>query len=110
MKRTFHFNNVDKWLKDRQEKVKNSRSLDWEDSWATDKKWTKEELDGFFSCKFCAKPMHKHSYEQGVITVSCRTPLCPGNANHEMKEKVDWNKYDIRKMTNQYLFNNRMEF
>ena len=109
MKRTYHFDNVDKWIKDRQDRIKASRSLDWEDSWATDKKFTKG-IDGFFSCKFCAKELNTHSYEQGVITVTCNTPLCPGNANHEMKEKVDWSKYDIRKMTNQYLYNSKMKF
>lgn len=109
MKRTFQFNNVDKWLENRQREVK-KHTTGWEDSWATDKKWAKETLDGFFSCKWCGKPMYKADYSAGAITVSCRTPLCPGNIDHDMKNRAELEKSDIRQLTNQYLFNSRMEF
>lgn len=110
MKRTFHFENVDKWLENRNREVRKT-TTGWDDAWATDDKgWVKENLDGFFSCKFCGKRMYKHDYNQGVITVSCKTPLCPGNADHDMKNRAELNKLDIRKMTNQYLFNSMMKF
>lgn len=109
MKRMYHFNNVDKWLKNRQREVQKNK-LGWEDSWATDKKWKRENIDGFFSCKFCAQPLYTYSYEPGVINVTCNTPLCPGNADHDMKDRAKLATLDIRKMTNQYLFDSMLRF
>lgn len=86
------------------------QNLGWEDSWATDKKWAKDSLDGFFSCKFCAKPLYAADYTPGEILVSCRTPDCPGNIDSGKASQINPRKIDERKLTNQYLFNSKLEF
>lgn len=81
-----------------------------EDSWATDKKWRKENLDNFFSCKWCGQKMYAAEYEKGTIIFSCRKPLCPGNIDSGMANLIKPHQLDIKEMTNQYLFNSRLKF
>ena len=103
------FKNVEQYMKYRKEQVKKSHSLDWEDSWATDKNWLKQ-YDGFFDCKWCGKGMYAADYDQGELIVSCRTPLCPGNIDSGMANQIKPYDYDYRELTNQYLFNQRLQF
>lgn len=103
------FNDIEQYMKYRKFKVKKSLSLTWEDSWATDKKWLKQ-YDGFFDCKWCAKPMYAADYDQGELIVSCRTPLCPGNIDSGMAKEINIHQIDHRELTNQYLFNQRLQF
>jgi hypothetical protein len=104
------FTTQEKYLKHKIDTVKKSLSLDWEDSWALDKNWTSKTIDKFFSCKFCAQPMYKSHYTPGVIHVSCRTPLCPGNIDSGMANQIKEHQFDIRELTNQYLFNSMLRF
>jgi len=108
-KKISSFKDANKYLKYRQDKVKNSLSLAWDDSWATDKTWLKE-LDGLFPCKFCAKKMHAFHYSQGEIIMTCDTPLCPGNIDSGMAGKIKQHQFDIRELTNRYLFNSILRF
>ena len=104
------FKTVDRYLDYRIKKVQQSKSLSWEDSWQEDKKWTKKNIDGFFDCKFCAKPLYTHTTSPGEILVSCKTPLCPGNADSGMSEQIKAHQFDIRELTNQYLFDSMLRF
>ncbi len=104
------FNDVDKYLDYRIKKVQQSKSLAWEDSWQEDKKWQKNNIDGFFDCKFCAKPLYTHTTSPGSINVSCKTPLCPGNADSGMANEIGKHQFDIRELTNQYLFDSMLRF
>ena len=104
------FNQQENYLDYRIKKVNKSKSLAWEDSWATDKNWVRKSLDGFFSCKFCGKPLYKALYNPGEIIMSCRTPLCPGNIDSGMAEQIGKHQFDIRELTNQYLFNSMLKF
>ena len=106
-KRIGSFNDLETYLDYRIKKVGNQG---FEDSWATDKKWTKENIDGFFSCKWCGQPLYKAEYRPGEIIVSCRKPLCPGNIDSGMASQIRPHQLDIREMTNQYLFNDRLRF
>jgi hypothetical protein len=108
-KRTWQFKDSERFLKYREELVK-KKNMGWEDSWATDKNWRKKTIDKIYVCKFCAKKMYAAHYEAGTITMSCRTPLCPGNIDRGMKLSFDASKMDIKQMTNQYLFDSRMRF
>ena len=104
------FSTADKYLDYRIKKVQNSLSLSWEDSWQEDKNWQKKTLDGFFSCKFCSQPLYTHTTSPGEILVSCKTPLCPGNADSGMAKQIKTHQFDIRQLTNQYLFNSMLRF
>lgn len=104
------FNLQEHYLDYKINKVKKSKSLSFDDSWALDKDWNKKTIDGFFSCKFCAKPLYKSHYTPGVIHVSCRTPLCPGNIDSGMANQIKEHQFDIRELTNQYLFNSMLRF
>jgi len=107
--RMFKFSKQEQWQKARNNAVKKSLSESYDDAWATDKNWLKS-FEGVFFCKFCAKEMYAADYKDGWITMSCRTPLCPGNIDHDAWLKHDFSKYDIREMTNQYLFNSLLKF
>ena len=109
-KRIKSFNRQETYLDHRIDKVKKSLSLNWEDSWALDKNWVANSLDGFYSCKFCAKPLYKSHYTPGVIHVSCKTPLCPGNVDSGMAKQIKEHQFDIRELTNQYLFDSMLRF
>ena len=104
------FKDADKYLDYRIRKVQQSKSLAWEDSWQEDKKWQKNNIDGFFDCKFCAKPLYTHTNSPGKILVSCKTPLCPGNADSGMANEIRKHQFDIRALTNQYLFDSMLRF
>ncbi len=108
-KRTDKFIDSEQFLKYRRDMVK-KKSEGWEDSWATDKNWRKKTIDTIYVCKFCAKKMYSAHYEAGAITMSCRTPLCPGNIDRGMKLSFDAAKMDIKEMTNQYFFDSQMRF
>lgn len=108
-KRTGTFDDVKKYLEYRDKEVK-KRGLGWEDSWATDKNWQKKTINKIFVCKFCAKKMYAAHYEAGQIIMSCRTPLCPGNIDRGMKLDFDRHTFDIKTLTNQWLFDSRMRF
>lgn len=105
-KRMNLFNDVKKFLDYRNKMV---GGQGFEDSWATDKKWLKENVDGFFNCKWCGQKMDAVDYKGGTVTLSCHKTLCPGNIDSGMALKVDQYKIDMRAMTNQYLFNQRMK-
>ncbi len=109
-KKMASFNLQKKYLDYRIKQVQKKLSLDWDDSWATDKNWAVKSLDNFFSCKFCSKPMYKADYQPGIITVSCRTSLCPGNIDSGMAGQIKEHQFDIKKLTNQYLFNSMLKF
>ena len=109
MKRTFHFKDSQKFLKYRQDLVRKRRSTNWDDGWASDPNWLKK-MDGFFSCKFCAGKMYAAQYSRGEITLSCRTTLCPGNIDERGRHNINYKMLDIKKMTNQYLFDSMMRF
>jgi len=109
MKRTFHFKNAAKFLKYREDLVKKKR-LGWEDSWATDKNWQRKTLNDVFVCKWCAGKMYAAEFRNGSLIMSCRTPLCPGNIDHEAKNIHELSKVDVRKLTNQYFFNSMLRF
>lgn len=103
------FKNVDQFMKHRKNTVKKSLSLGWEDSWVTDKNWLRK-LDGFFNCKWCGKPMYGAEYQPGELILSCRTPLCPGNIDSGMANQIRPYQIDHRELTNQYLFNEMLQF
>ena len=105
-KRMSLFHDVNKFLDYRKKMV---GSQGFEDSWVTDKKWLKENVNGFFSCKWCGQKMDAAGYEGGKLLVSCHKTLCPGNIDSGMALKIDEHKIDMREMTNQYLFNSRMK-
>lgn len=106
-KRVDIFNDIEKFLEYRRKKV---GSAGFDDSWVLDKKWRKENVDGFFSCKWCAQELHSVDYRPGELLLSCRKPLCPGNIDSGMAEQIKKHQFDIREQTNQYLFNSRMKF
>jgi len=106
-KRMSSFKDSEKYLKHRKDKV---GGAGFEDSWVTDKKWLKENIDGFFSCKFCSGKMYGAGYKNGALIVSCRTPFCPGNIDSGMAGQIKKHQFDIRELTNQYLFNSMLKF
>lgn len=98
--RMHNYNDVVKFLRDRDCAARSMGG--WDDSFSMME--LKQQLDGFYSCKFCGKPMYVADYERGAITMTCKTTLCPGNINKDMAEKLDYKKIQIKELTNQYLF------
>ena len=82
----------------------------FDDSWVTDPRWLKENIDGFFTCKFCSQKMDAVAYKAGELIVSCHKPLCPGNIDSGMAGRIKKHQFDIRELTNQYLFNSMLKF
>jgi len=104
------FHDVESYLKHRHFTVK-KRNLGWDDAWASDLKHMKQQLNGVFKCKWCGEEMYPAEYDgMGSLIMSCRTSLCPGNINGEMKYKEQFKYKDIRQMTNQYLFDSMCRF
>ncbi|MHA1748709.1 MAG: hypothetical protein ACTSYF_08750 [Promethearchaeota archaeon] len=110
MKKMSSFRTQKAFLDYRIREVKKSLSLNFDDAWATDKNWAKKALNGFFSCKFCGKPMYQYDYSPGTIHVGCKTPLCPGNPDSGMANQIKEHQFDIRELTNQYFFNSKLQF
>lgn len=101
------FNDVERYLDYR---IKMVGGAGFDDSWVTDKQHNKKTIDGFFDCKWCSGKMDAAEYRNGSLYVSCHTDLCPGNLDSGMANKIHKHKFDTRELTNQYLFNSRLQF
>lgn len=107
-KKTHRWNDSDKYLENRDKLVRAKGG--WDDSYASDKKFLKS-FEKVYYCKWCSKEMFASHYDDhGCIIMSCNTQLCPGNVNASMKIDIKPVDYDQRQLTNQYLFNGRMQF
>lgn len=75
-----------------------------------DKKYMRFLSDQVFYCKWCGREMYAAEYNKGEIIMSCNKPMCPGNINCEVRHEISHLDYDQRQLTNQYMFNGRMQW
>ena len=110
IKRMSSFKTQRQWEEWRKHHVESKLGGGYEDSWATDKKWLKS-WDGIYSCRWCGQPMSAAMYVPGDgLYMTCHTSLCPGNINEDTYKNGNFANWDIREMTNQYLFNSLLKF
>lgn len=110
IKKMESFKTQKQWEEWRKRAIAKSLSLNYDDSWAYDKSWWKS-FDGIYVCKWCAKPLYVAEYIPGEgLIMSCRTELCPGNIDHTVYNNKQFASWDIRELTNQYLFNSLLRF